>query len=124
MRASVLLGTRLDVAGTEARRPRAAVPGRYSGIPGGIFRRGARGLRAATHQYPDPAATAAVLSPHLRCGPRPCCAGFYLPDSGAAVAIADAEFCPRFVAQACRDTPLLTLIVGNGPAADHAAPKA
>ncbi|MFL6819568.1 MAG: benzoate-CoA ligase family protein [Bradyrhizobium sp.] len=49
---------------------------------------------------------------------------FYLADSGAAVAIADAEFCSRFDAQACKDTSLHTLIVVNGAAADHAAPKA
>src|SRR5215212_1540443 len=49
---------------------------------------------------------------------------FYLADSGAAVAIADAEFCSRFDAQACKDTSLHTLIVVNGAASDHAAPKA
>ena len=36
---------------------------------------------------------------------------FYLADSGAAVAVADAEFCSRFDAQACKDTALRTLIV-------------
>src|SRR5262245_18181536 len=49
---------------------------------------------------------------------------FYLTDSGAAVAVADAEFTPRFDAEACRDTPLQTLIVVNGAAAEHAVPKA
>jgi benzoate-CoA ligase family protein len=48
---------------------------------------------------------------------------FYLADSGAAVAIADAEFCSRFDAQACKHTALHTLIVVNGAAGDHAAPK-
>ena len=45
---------------------------------------------------------------------------FYLADSGAAVAVADAEFCTHFDAQACKDTSLRTLIVVNGPAGDHA----
>jgi acetyl-CoA synthetase len=34
---------------------------------------------------------------------------FYLADSGAAVAVADAEFCARFNAEACKDTRLHTL---------------
>lgn len=49
---------------------------------------------------------------------------FYLADSAAEVAVADAEFCARFNAEACKDTKLQTLIITNGPAADHAAPKA
>jgi acyl-coenzyme A synthetase/AMP-(fatty) acid ligase len=48
---------------------------------------------------------------------------FYLADSGATVAVADAEFCSRFDAVACKDTSLRTLIVVNGAAGDHAAPK-
>src|SRR6185295_2845779 len=36
---------------------------------------------------------------------------FYLSDSGASVAVADAEFCVRFDAVACKDTPLRTLVV-------------
>src|SRR5215218_5609970 len=48
---------------------------------------------------------------------------FYLADSGAAVAIADAEFCSRFDAQACKDTLLRALIVVNGGASDHAVPN-
>jgi len=48
---------------------------------------------------------------------------FYLSDSGATVAVADAEFCPRFDATACKDTSLHTLVVANGAAGDHAAPK-
>jgi benzoate-CoA ligase family protein len=47
---------------------------------------------------------------------------FYLTDSGACVAVADAEFCPRFDATACAGTPLRALIVVNGVAGDHAAP--
>src|SRR5947208_10545312 len=47
---------------------------------------------------------------------------FYLADSGATVAITDAEFCSRFDAQACKDTALRTLIVVNGAAKQHAAP--
>jgi len=47
---------------------------------------------------------------------------FYLADSGASVAVAEAEFCARFNAEACRDTPLRTLIVVNGAAGDHAVP--
>jgi benzoate-CoA ligase family protein len=49
---------------------------------------------------------------------------FYLADSGAAVAVADAEFASRFNAEACKDTQLHTLIVVNGEAGEHAAPKA
>src|SRR5216684_1031854 len=49
---------------------------------------------------------------------------FYLADSGAAVAVAEAEFCSRFDAVACKDTNLRTLIVVNGMAGDHAAPEA
>ncbi len=49
---------------------------------------------------------------------------FYLSDSGAAVAVADAEFCSRFDAVACKDTALRTLIVVNGSAGDHAVPEA
>ena len=41
---------------------------------------------------------------------------FYLSDAGASVAVADAEFCSRFDAVACKDTPLRTLIVVNGDA--------
>jgi len=48
---------------------------------------------------------------------------FYLSDAGATVAVADAEFCPRFNAEACKDTPLHTLIVVNGDAAGHAVPN-
>jgi benzoate-CoA ligase family protein len=47
---------------------------------------------------------------------------FYLADSAASVAVADAEFASRFDAQACKDTVLRTLIVVNGVAASHAAP--
>jgi acetyl-CoA synthetase len=47
---------------------------------------------------------------------------FYLADSGAPVAIADAEFTSRFDAVACKDTVLRTLIVANGAAKQHAAP--
>jgi acyl-coenzyme A synthetase/AMP-(fatty) acid ligase len=46
---------------------------------------------------------------------------FYLSDAGASVAVADAEFCTRFTAEACKDTPLRTLIVVNGAAGEHAA---
>ena len=49
---------------------------------------------------------------------------FYLADSGAGVAVADAGFCARFDATARKDTRLQTLIVVNGAAADHAAPTA
>jgi acetyl-CoA synthetase len=49
---------------------------------------------------------------------------FYLADSGAAVAVADAELCARFNAAACKDTSLHTLIVVNGAVGDQAAPKA
>jgi acetyl-CoA synthetase len=48
---------------------------------------------------------------------------FYLSDSGATVAVADAEFCVRFDAEGCKDTLLRTLIVVNGAASDHAAPN-
>jgi len=49
---------------------------------------------------------------------------FYLSDSNAAVAVADAEFCPRFNAEACKDTALRTLVVVNGAAGGHAVPNA
>lgn len=49
---------------------------------------------------------------------------FYLADSGAAVAVADAEFATRFDAEACAATCLRTLIVVNGEARGHAAPAA
>ncbi|MFK4386313.1 benzoate-CoA ligase family protein [Bradyrhizobium sp. USDA 223] len=49
---------------------------------------------------------------------------FYLADSGATVAVADAEFVARFNAEACRETKLHTLIVANGVAGEHAAPQA
>jgi len=48
---------------------------------------------------------------------------FYLSDSGATVAVADAEFCARFDAVACKDTALRTLIVVNGAADRHAVPN-
>jgi benzoate-CoA ligase family protein len=48
---------------------------------------------------------------------------FYLSDSTATVAVADAEFCARFDAVACKDTALQTLIVVNGAAGAHAVPK-
>ena len=47
---------------------------------------------------------------------------FYLSDSGATVAVADAEFCSRFDALACKDKALRTLVV-NGVAGDHAVPN-
>jgi benzoate-CoA ligase family protein len=49
---------------------------------------------------------------------------FYLADSGASVAVVEAEFCSRFDAEACKDTPLRTLIVVNGNSGSHAAPQA
>jgi benzoate-CoA ligase family protein len=49
---------------------------------------------------------------------------FYLADSGARVAVVDAEFCPRFDATACKDTALQALIVVNGEFGAHTAPKA
>jgi benzoate-CoA ligase family protein len=45
---------------------------------------------------------------------------FYLSDSGAAVAVADAEFSTRFDEVACKETSLHTLIVVNGKASAHA----
>jgi benzoate-CoA ligase family protein len=47
---------------------------------------------------------------------------FYLADSGATVAVTDAEFSARFDEVACKDTALHTLIVVNGEAGAHAAP--
>src|SRR3979490_823943 len=49
---------------------------------------------------------------------------FYLSDSNASVAVADAEFCSRFDATSCKDTQLRTLIVVNGGMGDHAVPNA
>ena len=48
---------------------------------------------------------------------------FYLADSAATVAVADAEFSARFDATACKETALHTLIVVNGEAGHHAVPK-
>ena len=48
---------------------------------------------------------------------------FYLSDSSASVAVADAEFCSRFDATTCKDTPLHTLIVVNGEAGHHTVPN-
>src|SRR5215470_491895 len=48
---------------------------------------------------------------------------FYLADSGATVAVTDAEFALRFNSEACKDTPLATLIVVNGAAGENAAPR-
>ena len=48
---------------------------------------------------------------------------FYLSDSGATVAVADAEFCTRFDATACADTQLRTLIVANGAGGGHAVER-
>jgi acetyl-CoA synthetase len=48
---------------------------------------------------------------------------FYLADSGATVAVADAEFCTRFDEAACKDTALHTLIVVNGGVGRHAVSK-
>ncbi len=48
---------------------------------------------------------------------------FYLADSAATVAVADAEFCARFDEVACKDTALHTLIVVNGEAGYHAVPN-
>jgi benzoate-CoA ligase family protein len=48
---------------------------------------------------------------------------FYLADSGATVAVTDAEFISRFDAQACKDTALRALIVVNGEAGANAAPQ-
>lgn len=47
---------------------------------------------------------------------------FYLADSGAKVAVADAEFAPRFNTEACATTGLRTLLVVNGDGAS-AAPQ-
>jgi acetyl-CoA synthetase len=48
---------------------------------------------------------------------------FYLSDSGAEVAVTDAEFCVRFDTLACKETLLRTLIVVNGEPGDHAVPN-
>jgi benzoate-CoA ligase family protein len=49
---------------------------------------------------------------------------FYLADSGAPVAVADAAFSSRFDDVACKDTSLRMLIVVNGAPGEHAAPEA
>lgn len=49
---------------------------------------------------------------------------FYLADSGAGVAVADAEFGPRFNTEACRDTALRSLVIVNGEVREHAVPEA
>jgi acetyl-CoA synthetase len=48
---------------------------------------------------------------------------FYLSDSAATVAVADAEFCARFDEVACKDSALQTLVVVNGEASGHAVAK-
>jgi len=48
---------------------------------------------------------------------------FYLADSGATVAVADAEFCARFDRVACKDTALRTLVVVNGAAGEQSVPN-
>ena len=48
---------------------------------------------------------------------------FYLSDSAATVAVADAEFSARFDAIACKDTALRTLIVVNGTADANAVTR-
>ena len=48
---------------------------------------------------------------------------FYLSDSDATIAVADAEFCPRFDTTAVTGTALHTLIVIDGAATDHAVPN-
>lgn len=48
---------------------------------------------------------------------------FYLSDSGAKVAVADAAFIARFDTQACEETALRMLIVVNGAAGETAAPE-
>jgi benzoate-CoA ligase family protein len=45
---------------------------------------------------------------------------FYLSDSGATVAVTDAEFCSRFDEIACNNTYLDTLVVANGEASGQA----
>ncbi len=45
---------------------------------------------------------------------------FYLLDSAASVAVADAEFCVRFNEVACKQTSLRTLIAVDGEASAHA----
>jgi acetyl-CoA synthetase len=49
---------------------------------------------------------------------------FYLSDAGASVAVADAEFASRFNTEACKGTPLHTLIVVNSTADGHAGTNA
>ena len=48
---------------------------------------------------------------------------FYLADSGATVAVAEAEFCAHFDDVACKDTALASLIVVNGEPGPTAAPR-
>jgi acetyl-CoA synthetase len=48
---------------------------------------------------------------------------FYLSDSGAAVAVSDAEFSDRFDETACAQTSLTTLIVVNGAAPNHSVKR-
>ncbi|MDU6495304.1 AMP-binding protein, partial [Bradyrhizobium sp.] len=48
---------------------------------------------------------------------------FYLADSGAKIAVADADFAARFDAQACAETALHTLIVVNGVTPGTSAPS-
>src|SRR5207237_4400002 len=91
------------------------------------LKRGARGLLVLHDAPAYPAAfcgavRAAVVPLLINTLTPPDLLQFYLADSGASVAVADAEFSSRFDAVACKDTPLRTLIVVNGAAKQHAAP--
>lgn len=54
---------------------------------------------------------------------RPDLLQFYLADSGATVAVAEAELSDRFSSDACAGTRLETLIVVNGAPLENAAPR-
>ena len=66
LRRGLALGTRFQVARIAARRPHPDVPRRHAGLSGGVFRRGARRLRAAADQHADAARPAAILSVGFR----------------------------------------------------------
>ena len=109
LRGGFAMGPRLPLARAEARRPHPDVSRRHAGLSRGVLRRGAGGLRAAADQHADAARPAAVLSRRI---PAP-------PWRSPMPSLRS-----RFNAEACKDTPLQTLIVVNGAAGEHAVPNA
>src|ERR1700752_2072267 len=126
-------GARLALTGPAGRRTYAELCAEAAQWVNGFLSLGLkRGDRVLLFLDDTPAYPAALFGA-VRAGyvpllintlPPPDLLQFYLSDAGAKVAVADAEFVSRFNAEACKDTPLNTLIVVNGAVGGHAAPKA